>query len=89
MYIKENIYIYNFLPIIYLYQFKILWKVKKLVWHLTGKKLFALKILDFSETQIKGEHPRGVPTIFTETLQIFALCLTKMCAFPRPFLSLL
>ena len=43
----------------------------KLVWHLIGKKLFALKILDFSETQIKGEHPHGVPTILTETLQIF------------------
>ena len=28
----------------------------KLVWHLIGKKLFALTILDFSETQIKGEH---------------------------------
>ena len=43
-----------------------------LVWHLIGKKLFTLKILDFSETQIKGEHPHRVPTIFTETLQIFA-----------------
>ena len=49
---------------------------KKIVWLLTGKKLFALKILDFSETQIKGEHPRGVPTIFTETLQIFATIQT-------------
>ena len=44
----------------------------KLVWDLIDTKLFALKILDFSETQIKGEHPYGVPTILTETLQIFA-----------------
>ena len=49
----------------------------KLVWHLIGKKLFALKILDFSETQIKGEHPHEVLTIFTETLQIFATMQTK------------
>ena len=48
----------------------------ELVYHLLGKKLFALKILDFSETQIKGEHPHGVPTIFTETLQIFATMQT-------------
>ena len=40
----------------------------KLVWHVIGKKLFALKILDFSETQIEGEHPHGEPTIFSETL---------------------
>ena len=44
----------------------------KLVWHVIGKKLFVLKILDFSETQIEGEYPHGEPTIFTETLQIFA-----------------
>ena len=44
----------------------------KLVCHVIGKKLSALKILDFSETQIEGEHPYGVPTIFTGTLQIFA-----------------
>ena len=48
----------------------------KLVWHLIDKKLFALKILEFSETQIKGEHPHGEPTIFTETLQIFATMQT-------------
>ena len=35
-----------------------------------------MKILDFSETQIIGEHPHGVPTIFTETLQIFATMQT-------------
>ena len=44
----------------------------KLVWHVIGKKLFAIKILDFSEIQIEGQHPHGVPKIFTETLQIFA-----------------
>ena len=42
----------------------------KLVWHVIGKKLFALKILDFSEIQIEGQHPHGVPKIFTETLQM-------------------
>ena len=28
--------------------------------------------MDFSEIQIEGQHPHGVPKIFTETLQIFA-----------------
>ena len=62
----------------------------KLVWHVIGKKLFALKILDFSETQIEGEHPHRVPTIFTETLQILATMHTpskKKCG-PK-FLHLL
>ena len=44
----------------------------KLVWHLIGKKPFALKIQDFSKTPFKGEHPHGVLTIFAETFQIFA-----------------
>ena len=48
----------------------------KLVWHLMGKKPLASKILDFSETQIKGEHPYEAQTIFAETLQIFATVQT-------------
>ena len=34
------------------------------------------KKIGLSETQIKGEDPHGVPTILTETLQIFATMQT-------------
>ena len=51
-------------------------KCNKLVWHLIGKEPFALKILDFPETQFKGEHPNEAQTIFAETLQIFATVQT-------------
>ena len=44
----------------------------KLVWHLMGANVSCyFKILAFSETQFKGEHPHGGQTISAETLQIF------------------